>query len=488
MIEAIHTPGQVTERVRSLGDIGAIVIGSTNLYVAFDGNTRAPIDIDIAVDEDVFRSLYNQSEKWQMRRMPSSDKPRIVRDGLDIGIGWEGIPYDTLSEQAWELDGVRFAHLADVYAWKQRRNLTTKDSTDLHRVRELVHGENSRPLPAWLTTHEQSLIWSFLPDDIGDGPEVQQAVELAASGLCGVRTIYGDMKRGQVNHIIGEKEKPSYGMLAAYHEGGIHTPNGMRWLMRHMSIVNAADRRAERPATFDRADFLDGLIAYAYHDAIFGNGRGVDEIRSAQLAQMHAAIVGYTQGNTPTNLFNGIKGTIYDHKAGTQSGVRDLTPLVRGMCGVDEQGMSEAGEVERAYHITAENSLSGQLEPTTYRVIGKAALAHGLRIFSPQELYEFIDKDPDETPVPGGPTLAQAALKEMARDAAFISPRGRRSYHYPVDWTGQDSDIRKAHAEELRAHIRAISRGRMTFSEGYQAAMLHTARMQERYPNLALVA
>jgi len=479
MAEAIHRPEQVLERAHILNErIGGIVVGSAVPYLAF-GKTHEPHDVDIAVSEEALSALENQPD-WELTTVEGSNRPRLVhKDGLDVAVGWGDISYETLHERSWQMGGVMLAHPADVYAWKQRRNDPEKDQPDLETMRELINGIGSSPLPSKLTVHEQKFIANILPDEVQNSPELQTAIELAASGLCGVRIVYGDMTRDQVNHIIGEKEKPEYGTLAAYHEGGIHTPNGMRWLMRHMSNVNAADRKAGRTVTFTAADFLDGLIAYAYHDARFGNGREVDEAQSARLAQAHALAAGYIQGNALANISAGIEGTSYNDITGKQSGINDTNPLVLGMCGADLQGMSEASEVRRAYDIVVENSMAGQREPVTGRVIGKAVLAHGLRIFSPRELYEFIDNHPE---------LKRSALRELGRDLTFISPGEHTSHRYHPSWTGQSDEIRLAHADELWRHMCAIANGSMTFVEGYDEAARHTERMYERYPRLAETA
>jgi len=482
MSEAIHiqNPEDIPSYVSRLGKVAeeGIIVGSAAAYLALGGTFRVPHDIDLAVSQEGFNELRRTHPEWTESAL-SGGRPRLQGDGFDVSVGWHKTQ-EALQERSWKISReLRVAGLSDVYAWKDQRDLA-EDRDDLAILRARLQGEDSLPLTPDVMPQEIDFVQNCLPEHLRDDPDAETAILLAANGLHIVRTVYGDITQGYVNRIVGDMERIEYGALATYHEGGRHTPDGMRWLMRHFSAVNAADRAAGRKETFSKWDFFDGLIAYSYHDAVLGNGResfnptSYDELRSSELVQSHANAQGYTRDNAPTKLYKGVHRTTFHEASGMQLGATDPDPFVRAITGVDAQGLSEPDEGIRAYDLAAEYVTSGR--PDRGRVVGKALVAREVRAHNTSQVLAFADTYADDRPDPNGMTVRQAVVFELKRDASFLGD----IYKYPEGWTGERQAIRAAHVKELRKHTALIEQGGSMLA-CYELAHRHADTIRERF-------
>jgi hypothetical protein len=472
----------------------ATVVGSGAIEAALGDKTRPHNDTDLMVSEGALRHLREQGD-WEESRFASGE-PRLTKDGLDVGLAWGDFSKEEVNENAWEAkSGLKVAKLGQVYTWKQIRadenpetETAQKDEQDLELIRNALKGPESKPLDPRVMPREIEFTRNCLPENLRDDPDAQVAIELAANGLHIVRTIYGDKTTGRVNTIVGDTERAEYKDPAAYHEGGKHTPNGMRWAVQHMLNVNAAELAEgalPHELTFQPQDFHSAIVSYAYHDSQYGFNRPNDEIMSSEMARRHALEVGYIGDGAPDQVRDGVLGTIFDQANRRQSGKVSLSPFVRGVTGVDLQGLSEPGALTEALDLMLEDTQARRY--SSARTIGKVFREYHVDPHDIEGMLQFIDDHPNLKPHdasgPDDPTIREAAVAHFTGNAEFIDPNGAYAHEYPEDYTLENVAMRHDHAQANREIAAALNNPHnpITLREARRRTKVHADKMREKY-------
>ncbi|HSX28756.1 MAG TPA: hypothetical protein VLF60_04895 [Candidatus Saccharimonadales bacterium] len=457
-----HLGPQLTEE--------AVVVGSAAAKAALGDGFRDPHDLDVAVSEDGLRELHRRG--WEVATT-ASGKLLARKEGLDVGVGWEGSPREELEARTWQTgDGVRIANLADVTDYKDARG-TNKDKADLAAIRERLLDPERAPLSAAVAAHEAEVVRSCLPEHLRDDPALQTGVELAASGLLIARTVYGDPETGGVQQIVGSLEQPEHGTRAFYHNAG-GLPDDMKHLVTHFDTVNAADAAAGRPRTFSDQDYVTGVSAEAYADAVYGHGREkdnlhdpqqADEHRSARLYAAHAVAL----GRAPEDAAAGkamIDGTAFEEGTGKQAGKSSSDPRVQALSGVDLQSLSERSAAQDALALSLEDNMSTRWSPQ--RVLGRAVAAEGVTLRSAEEGFDFVQENQAFRPtdIPNAPRLGDVVLNRLDGNISFM----RDGYQYPQSWTQENSQQRQDGADLLAGIVEDVDSGAITWRQGYERA------------------
>jgi hypothetical protein len=366
---------------------------------------------------------------------------------------------------------VKVASLSDVISWKTWERGTPKDLEDVDAIRSRLLDPAKPPLPGRVIADEIAIARSCLPEDVQNHPDAQVAIELAANGLATVRALYGDDRIGRPNQIVGDLERPEYGVLATYHNG-FNLPDDMRALQRHMGNIDATPEQR-----------FAAMEADTYSDIVYGNGRqsdspdGYDELRSANLLAAHAAMRGYDQ-SAVDQRHQSVLGTGFTERTGKQAGQHHPDPVVRAVAGVDLQNLSEPDGLEGGVCISFEDGMSARFSRA--RTIGSAAVEQGVRISSLQEGLQFVDEYRDFRPsnAPDGPTVGEAYGKRLAGNGGFMHPA--TGYTPPDGWTLENKAVRIENAAKATELGNRFLAGEMTALETWQEAQAHRERLAGR--------
>lgn len=434
----------------------AVVIGNSAVGLALP-EFRAPHDIDLAVSEEAFGYLRDQLG-WE-EAANDADNPRLLKGGFDISTGWGGsMDYDSLRTRSWRTKaGVRVAGLPDVYAYKHARH-SAADVADTDAIRRRLQDPVQSPFAAEYIPHEVAAARGCLPEELQADPDAQAAILLAANGLHIVYTLYGHSQIGQANQIVGDLERPEFGVPATYHNG-FELLRDARLLQQHLANINAPVR-----------DRLLALAIDPYSDAVYGNGRvkdnpsGHDELCSAELLMNHALRLGFSPEEAD-RMYAGVMGTTFDEATGGQRGKASADPLVRGMVGVDLQTLAEPGSVRSTFDLAVEDGFSARYNVA--RTIGRVLCEHDVRVLSTVQALEEIDRYADAKPAdaPDGPTVMQAFSTRLAGNAGF-----HRLHRYPADWTLDNLPLRLEHADTLERLAALLLAREVTAVEAYRMA------------------
>jgi hypothetical protein len=461
----VSSPDEITARVKQLGEAVAaesVVVGSSAAYMALSGDIRSPRDIDLAVSPEAYAYLREQ-EGWQERQ------GQITNGAYDVGTNWGDQSYEGVKQRSWQTeDGVRVASLSDITDWKNWHRGEAKDLADVQNIRDRLLDPTKPPLSNEVIADEIAIARSCLPEHLRHDPNAQVAVELTANGLATVRALYGDDRIGRPQPIIGDLEQREYGVAATYHNG-FDLPEDMQLLQRHMGRIGASDDQR-----------LEAMVADAYSDSVYGNGRrsdnpeGYDELRSANLLGAHAAAKGYDPAKVERHR-QSVLGTGFDERTGQQAGRHHPDPVVRAVAGVDLQVLSEPESASCSVDLAIEDGISARFSPA--RTIGQAAMEQGVRISSTADGLRFVDEYPDLKPAgaPDGPTLREAFGQRLAGNAGFADPE--TGYTYPDGWTLENRGNRAATARVLREMSSRVLSGDMTAGQAYQRAEEHRRRL-----------
>ncbi|HSW66467.1 MAG TPA: hypothetical protein VLI54_05005 [Bacillota bacterium] len=446
----------------------AVVIGSNAVEMALL-DSRASSDIDLAVPQDAFDYLSRQSE-WESRT-GWDNAPRLVKGDLDVGIGWGGTAdYDGLKARSWRTArGLHVAGLADVYAFKQRRR-SPADVADMNDIRRRLQDPEREPFEDRFIPHEIALARACLPEYLQEGAVAERAIRLAANGMFIVNTLYGHPQIGQANQITGELERSEYGVPATYHNG-FWLERDARLLQAHLRAIGVSD-----------SDQLLGLAIDPFTDAIYGGGRfkdnpaGHDELRSAELLRRHALAVGFSPG-AAQRMHDITLDTTFDEATGTQRGTRAPDPLARGVVGVDLQTLALPTSVEATFHVAAEDGYSARFSPA--RILGRVMIEHDVQVFSTLDVLQALDELRHARPLgtpDDSPTAIQAFAARVYTNGSFGV-----DYAFPRDWTQDNLEMRRAHAQELHRLAAALLAGQSAVEAFLVDAKLHTAAMMTRF-------
>jgi hypothetical protein len=464
----LRSEADIVASVRRLGDAiadEAVVLSSSASFMALGGDSRTPRDVDIALPPEAVAYLRGQGG-WE-------EDCGSLRNGVyDVGSSWGDQPYESLKGRSWETEsGIKVASLSDVVSWKTWGRGNEKDMADVAEIRGRLLDPTKLPLSSRMIQDEIEIARAVLPERLRDDPNAQVAIELAANGLATVRALYGDDRIGRPNRIVGDLEKPSHNVVATYHNG-FGLPSDMRTLQRHMDNIGATDEQR-----------LRAMVADAYSDIVYGNGRksdnpgGYDELRSARLLETHMLERGYSPEHA-AEYRETVLGTAFSEQTGRQQGRHHPDPAVRGVAGVDLHTLSEPAGVPGSFDIGVEDMISARYSPA--RTLGRAAAEQGARISSTEEALQFIDENPDLRPssAPDGPTIKQALGNRLVANAGFFDPDSGKGHAYPDGWTLEDKEVRREGARELRRIGTSMLAGDITAQEGLRQAKEHQERLE----------
>lgn len=304
-------------------------------------------------------------------------------------------------------------------------------------------------LPAAATAGQWERLRAVLPAEVLAHPDADRALALAAEGMYTVETLYGGPVTGCVHPIVGELERPGYGVYAHYHHGH--------------GLLEAATTLYQhfRGADHGTADFLDALPADMFSDAVYGNGRrsdspaGYDELRAARLVYGRAVAAGYPRERAE-RLHAAVMGTAFSEATGGQAGREDRDPVVAAVAGADLQILSTRASVAAAMDLAIENGCSERFSPD--RVLGTAAAEAGVRLRSTTAGLAFIDSRPE---------LREWLARTLHGNAVFTE----KIYQYPDGWTLEDKAVRAANAELQHQLADQIAAGELSAVDAYNHAL-----------------
>lgn len=425
------------ERAGSNAKKDMIVVGSAavrSTLTELTARELTPDDIDLSVSEDLYRHLRTLPE---LREIHDSGARRLISaDGVfDIGIGWRPTSHQDLARRSWEsAEGISFASLPDIYAWKQNRNLQ-KDKLHTKLIRDYLQDPARNPFPAHIVRRELAIASK---ENIKH-PLIDQARLLAANGLVRVFTMYGDPEIGRANQIIGDLEKAEFLVPATYHNG-FDLEDDMAVFQQQLKLRGAPS--------------IDRILALAidpYSDAVYGHGRkrdrprSHDELRSAKLLADQALKLGFSRQEAQ-RMYRAIMGTTFSEETRSQQGFNDPDPLIRETTAVDLHTLSSSRAVEGHLKITAEDIMSERFSKD--RIPGRAIAEHGFRPTSTKDVFAFIDSHPNARPrsaPKGSPTLLQATANRLMSGADFSE-----SYRPPKGWKLDNPQRRQQVASTIR--------------------------------------
>lgn len=441
---------RIANHVRGLGlENKAIVVGSGPL----DAEIRQAHDVDLTVDAETYRAL-REGHVWQ--EIINEDGQRLLQnDDVEIGVNWAGKDVENLWDKGFDVQGVRFAGLHDVYAWKQDKN-RPKDHDDLALIRERLY---DKPLPPHMLEYELARIQELVPDDMRNEP----ALTLAANGLYIVRTIFGD-HTDRLHTYSGSIE--THDVPSGFHEYW-HSAGGVERLNRHIMRVNQGRLAVGQSILFTRSDHLASLIAYSYHDSRMGDGRqsdnptGFDELKAAETVERHMTLAGFTHDHMPEKSYVGIRATGYNEERKTQ----DIDPsrgylhIQEGVTGTDLGSLPEPNFITTTMHLTIEDLC--RVGAKLGCPLAIKAEQQGTRITSIEQGLAIVDSDP--------------VLRKMFGDRLIGSSSFCKDHKFPESWTLDNKSIRAKNSrfvKHLGKRIKKTNKkyGALTATEAYAKA------------------
>lgn len=444
----------------------AVVVDTAAAHFSMPEVVSMPDQVNVSLSEGAYRALREQ-DGWIEVAGAQGYTLQNANLQLTAGMGWEHATHDQLLSRSWTIrNGLGVASLSDTYAAQQHR-ASEKDLHITEAIRKRLQDPEAVPTEKRQLAYEQAQVRLALPEYLHDHEDAEVAIHLAANALHAVGVQYGDARIGRVNQIIGELELPEYGVSAMYHNG-FGTVEDLGMLQRHLTNIHATDE--ER---------LIALVADAYSDSVYGNGRqsnspcSYDELRSSSLAVSHALQLGM-RPETVERMRQAILGTTFSEQSGTQLGREDADSVVRAVAGIDLQVLSEPDSALRSFELAIEDGASARFSPA--RVLGKVAAEHGIRFVTKEEAFAFVDAYADYRPsdAQDGPTVLESVAARLKGNAGFHDPS--IGYKYPNGWTLENPAIRQNHAAFLRSVSEKMLSREITMAEGYQQALLHAGK------------
>ncbi|MFJ1454783.1 amidase family protein [Nocardia sp. N2S4-5] len=451
-----------------------VVVGSSAMAAAFPGGTRPPHDTDVSVSEGGFRRLREQG--WTERRFP--DGFVLVTNGeIEAAVGWGGISHDDLLMRAWRTrSGLHVAGLSDVTAAKWRRGLP-KDFRDLEWVRSALLDPRRAPLPEAVLDRQIRKVRATLPEWVLDHPYAPVAVRLAADGMYAVNALYGDPEVGAILPIVGELEKAEFLVPASYHNG-FGLEDDLQRLQDHMENIRAG-----------ALDRLLAMAADANSDLRFGGGRmadnpeAYDELVSATILRERALVLAPEARDEARLLFEAVENTAFDQHTGEQKGRFHPNPVVRAVCGIDLQHLSEYNALAAAAALAPEDLASRRTNAFYSQILSRVLIQESARITSPEEAARFLHENRDRRPVlengrQSEYTLGQALGRFYRGNAKFVHPH--LGYRYPMEWSLEDIGLRLEHSKRSELIGDNLLSGRWTPRDAEEEIAKHTEIMRRR--------
>lgn len=473
---AHETPRPLETTLAGLGTLAkdVVVVGSSAMYAALAGAMRPPNDMDVSVSEDGFRHL--RAQGWSERRFP--DGFVVVTNGeIEASIGRGGVTHNDLAARAWRTEsGIRVAGLSDITAAKWRRGLP-KDFDDLDRVRSALLDPGRTPLAESVLGRQIRKVRATLPEWVLEHPYAPVAVRLAADGMYAVNALYGDPEVGAILQIVGELEKPEFLVPASYHNGfGLEAD--LRRLQDHMDNIRAG--ALER---------LLAMAADANSDLKFGGGRmsdspeAYDELVSATILRQRALSLAPQARDEAQLLFEAVESTAFDQYKGEQKGRFHDNAVVRAVCGIDLQNLSEYDSLAVAAALAPEDLASRRTRAFYSQIFGRTLIEESARITTLAEAAQFLQDNRDRRPILENGGLAEHTLGQTLglfyiANARFVHPRV--GYQYPMGWSLEDIELRLEHSKRSQLIGNNLLSGRWTPRDADEAIAEHTEVMRRR--------
>ncbi|MET1033029.1 MAG: hypothetical protein ABWX94_00855 [Candidatus Saccharimonadales bacterium] len=440
---------RIAQQVKSIGlEQEAVVITGGALEAA---GIRTASDIDMSVDISTFMAL-RELHDWQEGVSPIDGTRIVSRDNFEVGLApLAKIGHFALRQRSYEIDGVKFASLADTYAQKQLMR-RPKDAADLRLVRERLL---DRPLDAMHSKEELSFVQTLLPEHLHEHP----AAQVAANGLYMVRVIFGkkeDSRNFGVRTYSGDFE--TFPVLSTYHDFA-HTADGMARLPRQARLANMHRKQFGLPPMYDDSDLLAMLAGYAYHDCEMGHGRMAsnpmtyDELRSARLVQRHLILSGCVENDIPQKAYQGIRATTFNQKKRSQDvdWSRGYGNVQLALAGTDLGKFPEPAALENSMQIAFEDGHRIIFD----RPLGLKAAEVG-QPYSMMDVAEMIDGDKE---------LVRWLGNTLVYSGAFC-----RDHEYPQGWMLDNHSKRMANATAIADLGHGLLSGNLSATDALRVA------------------
>ncbi|MFQ6229296.1 hypothetical protein [Nocardia sp. NPDC002869] len=455
------TVGQLGSRVARESAVG----GDAALQAVFPDRFPRPTNVDLFVSRGAFDHLQQQPE-WS--RVGES----LVNGELRVKVGGQGTSYGDYAPRMWRTsegpEGIQVIGLPDLTVGLHKAG-TPEDLAKFLRVRETILDPSRPPLPDNVIRHELDLVRSHLPDHVLNHPDAPAATRLAGNALHGTNALYG---HGDIGHILphfGEKELVENGGAFSGYHNGAYLPKDMQSLQQHAELKG-----------FPAADRALAMAADNYSDLNFGDGRGLDELRSAKLFRSHAEMLDYLPAQTDRGA-EAILGTKFDESKRIQPGIGHEDPVARGVIGVDLQNTSDSEGYLRAVHLGPENLTSARVSDE--RPLGRTVSEHGLKIHTVEDtmevMQEYRDYRPTVNGAPAARTLGEAMINHVENQVPFLDPKTPIGQG-PADWSLRRPEVQQEHSDQAARAARSLREGQ-TFPDFYQEAKNHTEKVRERY-------
>lgn len=445
---------RIASTVKYLGlESDGIVVAGGVLEAA---GIRQTSDVDLCVSDERFRQL-RESGQWTEGRCADGRPILRVQAGehmaVEVAAGWgEGYSHKQLKEGDFVKDGVHYAGLDTVYAWKQD-NTRPKDAPDI----DLIKGRLlERPMPEEMSAREMEFLKSLAPENLHDHP----ALRVAANGLLLVTTLYGRDYNGPVRRYTGDVERD----IPAFGHTRFHTAGG---LVRLRDQIDASDARRKRlglPSLYSESDKAALFALYAYHDAIIG-ARGTEERKSAELVRLHLIIAGSDFDDIPDKAKTGVEDTIFDDKAGKQTGggrkyrvVGDTTK------GIDLGNLPSPLSPLESVWMGVEDLC--KVRAGYDRLLARRAEELGVTIHDLEVALAVADSSPE----------TRAAYGDKMGRAAGL----HQNHTYSGLWELDNPQTRHEHAACLRGVSQRVSSGELSPSDSLDVIKSHVAAQYER--------
>jgi hypothetical protein len=452
-VKRISMSERIAVQVHALGlEREAIVVDGG----ALDGTVRDAEGLALAVTENTFRAL-RFTHSWKEGFTPDG-QPLLTRDNAEVSVGWGNKTTEALHPNSYLIDGVTFAGLPEVYAWKQQSG-HKKDADDASLIRKRLY---DRPLPLRMLERELAYVRECLPHALRHEP----ALAVAANGLYMVRTLFGD-HHNSVNTYTGLGEP---GDVPALNHDYWHSANGVERVARHIAKVNQGRLAVGRSVIFNKADTLASLVAYAYHDSDIDAGRqsknpfGFNELISANIAARHLTVSGFTEHDMPEKSYVGIRATGFNEEHKTQ----DIDPdrgylhIQKAIAGTDLGVLAESDFIIESLNLSIEDLC--RIGAGFDRPLGRFAAGLRVRITTAAQGLDLIDSSPA--------LLHQFGL-HILRSSQFC-----KKHEHNDEWSLKNYALQQQNAQFSAMLGQNIIDGRLTATHAYALAREHVLDMR----------